>query len=114
MNCLSFRPLSGILFLFEYFDFLKEKGLPFPSPVGDFVFIRNASGSYTFNHWVSVPCRGFCFYSRVPENGKRMDGSEFPSPVGDFVFIHPHSGDVSSSHSIRFRPLSGILFLFIR
>ena len=58
----------------------------FPSPVGDFVFIQEKMFNTTITK-VSVPCRGFCFYS--------------------------HKGfERIMRESISFRPLSGILFLF--
>ena len=114
----------------------------FPSPQGDSFFIQwNTLHQMKKNkHKVSVPSRGFFFYSNtILHNGhltrrycfRPLKGilflfecryhmanrtyvcCRFPSPQGDSFFIHDYiQVYYCVNDTLRFRPLKGILFLF--
>ena len=120
--CNSFRPLKGILFLFEtgVYDFIINLNFAFPSPQGDSFFIRLPYGKIKRikTSGVSVPSRGFFFYSFFFFIFfSTLKSSLVSVPSRGFFFYSIISG-LCDNHRLQickedgFRPLKGILFLF--
>ena len=56
-------PVGDFIFILKAIQRLSEDNWLFPSPVGDFIFIQNEKYIVKKILLVSVPCRGFYFYS---------------------------------------------------
>ena len=68
---------------------------------------------FTFrNNGVSVPCRGFCFYSPKEQTNKAKREDKFPSPVGDFVFISEKKYALINEKEKSSVPCRGFCFYF--